>query len=280
MKNILKTKRIKTTNIKCHYNNLQYEFDIPENDKITFKDILDNFGTNYFEEIKTFKNFQIFRKEYIDLNQKIKEFKLDEPFLIYDFELTKKSFLNRTKKPEISSLEFPNIFLYELYQNQKKTFPINLIPNMTDVVLKDLAKNVFNKESNFFNYLLNKFDKKFAATTELLNKFDKINNSFETEDNRINISNQNTYKQFLVELFSPFVEYRNLSNNKFIIDFDYLHSGIDTEEFKSDLILKSTDDNFILPVSIIKNFDGQNLKTNTKDKADKLFLEGVIGKIN
>jgi hypothetical protein len=278
LKNI--KKKIKMTSVKCHYNNLQYDFDIPAKEKVTFKDVLNNFGSSYFETDRSFKGFQVYRKGYIEFSENIHDYDLTTPFSIYDFEITKKSLLNRINRTDITQLEFPNIYLYELYLHQIKPLPLRLLPNVTDVVLKDIARHVFNKESNFFYYLLDRF-KANHVKQELIDKFTNIewNIGGEGENNRIKITDINMYKQFLIDLFSPFVEYRNLKENKYIIDIDYFHSGIETEEYKCDLIIKANDDTFFLPVSVIENFDTNKLEMNlkSKDKADKLFLNSLIG---
>jgi hypothetical protein len=277
-------RKVKMTNVKCHYNNLQYDFDIPAEEKVTFKDVLNNFGSSYFEIDRTYKHFQVYRNEYIELNENIHDHDLTKPFSIYDFELTKKSLLNRTGKQDISQLEFPNLYLYEMYLHQIKPLPLRILPSITDVVLKDIARNVFNKNSNFFYYLLDKFNAN-RVKQELIDKFVNLEWGLsgieKTENNRISLPGKHDHRQFLIDLLSPFVEHRNDMDggNKYILDIEYFHSGIDSEEYKCDIMVKAIDDTFFLPVSIIDPFDTSKLETNlrSKDKADKLFTESFIG---
>jgi hypothetical protein len=288
--NLLKAmkKKIKTTTVKCQYNNLQYDFEVPAEKKVTFKDVLNDFGANYFEVNKTFKNFEVFKDDQVNLNQNVHDFNLqDNLFTVFDFELNKKSFLTKTKGNMIHMFEFPQIYLYELYLYETKPLPLRLLPNVTNVLLKDIARNIYNKESNFFYYLLKKY-KRHWVSDEYFNKINdtafNIENVERTESNRIAITDTNSYKQFLIEILSPFVDYRNTTieneKDKLSIDMDYFISGIDTDEYKCDLVIKNTNNKFLLPINIINTFDtkGLGINLNTKDKADRLFKESHIGK--
>ena len=68
--------------LKCQYNNLQYEFEIPvdSKDPLTFRNILDDFGNKYFDEEKNFKDFEIYRGRQINLNEKVIEHEMEKPY--------------------------------------------------------------------------------------------------------------------------------------------------------------------------------------------------------
>jgi hypothetical protein len=250
-------KQVKT--LKCQYKNLEYDFEIPVDAEkpLTFKNILDDFGSKYFEQDKTFKDFEIVRRTKINLNDKVIDHELDEKYRIYDFDLTKTSLNDRTGLNSIRILEFPSFYLYRDYSPRLID---RILPNISTFITKDMKEKVYNYESNYFNFLHTRYPE-YTFNIDILNKYKKHNIDVEPEivkhgkNDKININNKNELKQLFIQILYPFIEMKKTKGEDYLIDIDYKISGIDTNEYTTELILKNTKSHIYIPISFIKSYD-------------------------
>jgi hypothetical protein len=259
-RNLLKAfpkKEVKT--LKCHYRKLEYDFEIPVDSgrPLTFKNILDDFGSKYFEQEKTFKDFEIVKNSKINPYDKVIDHDLNKTYNIYDLELTEKSLKDRSGWDIKKIYEFPDFYLYRDYS---PSLIDRILPNISTFVMKDLQKKVYHYESNYFNFLHTRYPE-YTFNIDILNKYKKHSIDIESEivkhgnNDRININNKNHLKQLFIQLLYPFLEMKKTKGEEYLIDIDYKVSGIDTPEFNSELVLKNKKKHIYIPISFIKNYD-------------------------
>lgn len=250
-------KQVKT--LKCHYGNLQYEFEIQVDSEnpLTFKNILDDFGSKYFEKEKTFKDFEIQKDAKINLNDKVEDHDLEQVYKILDFELNDKTLKDRSGWDFKRVHDFPYFYLYRDYS---PSMIDRILPNISTFMMKDLKKKVYNYESNYFNFLEKRYPE-HTFNIDILNKYTKLPVDIEPEivkhgnNSRINITNKNQIKQLYIQLLYPFIEMKKTKGEEYLIDINYKLSGIDTNEYIAELVLKNTKNHIYIPISFIKAYN-------------------------
>lgn len=255
--------------MKFKYKDLQYSYNLPVQPVWSFKKLLDRFGEEHFNGEKSHKDFEIFRQgEYLLFDEKVQDYNLKEAFDVYDAKLTEESLKQRDSK-----------YLVQYWGLTGEGKPIEGAGMSTD----------------FFDYIFD-YINKHKIKVEETNKFDVVNSPFETTSEEKEIEphsmlyNENTigkikspsfkikdldeYKIFFTQLFGAFLEINKDKN--LIIDINQPFSGINTNEYNADLLIKNPDGDFLLPITVLPSLDYRKVFDEARDYAIGLYFKQYL----
>ncbi len=242
--------------VKFEFKEKKYETTIGYTEKQNFQEFIQSFFNQNYTKLNA-DNFEIMREnKFISKGNLVNESSLKECFKIIPFELNREEFCKQNNYP-IQILNFG--FKYTGDYIEEK-----------------------NMGENFFNYLKKKLDPKkyYLEKEELKEKEHIIKSSYNTTVSKllddkffqemkdmpnsgydrmgkfiVGVYDKQFYKQFTSNLLTHIFNLNNvnLDNQKLLVEIDYNLKGIYSPETILDLIVRKSDNSFILPVTFAKH---------------------------
>jgi len=257
--------------VRFEFREKKYESTIIYGEKQNFQEFIQSFFNQNHPKLNA-DNFDLIRNnKTISKGNLVNESCLKETFKIVPFELNREEFHIKNNYPvEILNLGFKlngdyieekNLGGNFFYYLKKKIDPKKYSVEREELKEKEhVIQTSYN--TSISNLLEHNFFKKMK---DLPNSgYDKMGKFI------VGVFDKQFYKQFTASLVSHIVNLnsKNLNNEKLQVDIDYNLKGIYTPEAIVDLLVKKTDDSFMLPITFGRH--------NNDIKGYKHFLEWYL----
>jgi hypothetical protein len=250
---INRANRIAYKQLVCHFKNKEYSTSIPTKPELNVMNFLDAFSESNFEGNYKYYDIEMYKdNEYLPYDYVLQEDNFEPTYKLQFSELNKQNFLEKSKLDSTARW----YLTYGL----------------------DHKGNVTEHTKNFFSYLIREFPELRVSDQDVKNNLEiqnLVNNDeakIAQEENTKKFKNQWLYNKNCVSLITPLnlqswdmFYYKNLLtqlfsqfnkiNKKSVLDVDHSIKGLHTREVTSDFVIKSQNNKFRIPITIVDNID-------------------------
>lgn len=257
-------------NVKFEFQEKTYESKLGFNDRSNYQEFMQSFFNEKFKNKFNSDNFEILREnKYINKSNLLRETSLKQPFKIVPFELNRDRFLEENNyTPDVLNLGFTIGAKYEdekqLYCNFFNYLKLKIDPRRYSVPLELVKEKEHIIKLSFNTSISSLLQQKFyLKMKEIPNSgYDKMGKFI------VGIFDKVYYKQFTANMLSHMFDLNNKNKNTdngsigssksqnkgaFQVEIDYLLKGSFTPEYKADLLIRNSDDSFLLPITYGKH---------------------------